>query len=49
MLELVEGPTLAEWIAAGPVPLEEVIRIGMQMAQGLEAAHEKAWSSWNLS
>ena len=42
VLELVEGPTLAERIAAGPVPLEEAIRIGIQMAQGLEAAHEKA-------
>ena len=42
VLELVEGPTLAERIAAGPVPLEETIRIGIQMAQGLEAAHEKA-------
>jgi serine/threonine protein kinase len=42
VLELVEGPTLAERITAGPVPLEETIRIGIQMAQGLEAAHEKA-------
>ena len=42
VLELVEGPTLAERIAVGPLPPEEAIRIGVQMAQGLEAAHEKA-------
>ena len=42
VLELVEGPTLAERIAAGPIPLEEAIRIATQIAHGLEAAHEKA-------
>jgi serine/threonine-protein kinase len=42
VLELVEGPTLAERIASGPIPLEEAIRIATQIAHGLEAAHEKA-------
>jgi Tol biopolymer transport system component len=42
VLELVEGPTLAERIARGPVPLEEAVRIAVQIAHGLEMAHEKA-------
>jgi len=42
VLELVEGPTLGERIALGPIPLEEAIRIAIQIAHGLEAAHEKA-------
>ena len=41
VLELVEGPTLAERIAAGPVPLDEARGIGMQIAAALEAAHER--------
>ena len=40
ILELVEGPTLAERIAAGPIPLEEAIAIARQIAEALEAAHE---------
>ena len=42
VLELVEGPTLSERIARGPIPLEEALRIAVQIAHGLEAAHEKA-------
>ncbi|MEE8200712.1 MAG: protein kinase, partial [Candidatus Acidoferrales bacterium] len=41
VLELVEGPTLAESIAAGPLPLEEALNIARQIAEALEAAHEK--------
>ena len=41
MLELVEGPTLAERLAAGPLPFDEVVRIARQFAEGLEAAHER--------
>jgi eukaryotic-like serine/threonine-protein kinase len=41
VLELVDGPTLAERIALGPIPLDEVLAIGRQIADGLEAAHEK--------
>ena len=39
VLELVEGPTLAERIARGPVPLEEALSIARQVAEALEAAH----------
>jgi len=42
VLELVEGPTLAEQIAGGPIPQEEAYRIASQIAHGLEAAHEKS-------
>jgi len=41
VMELVEGPTLAERIAAGPIPLDEAIGIARQIADALEAAHEK--------
>jgi Tol biopolymer transport system component len=41
VLELVEGPTLADRIAAGPIPLEEALSIARQIALALEAAHAK--------
>ncbi len=41
ILALVEGPTLADRIAAGPIPLEEVIHIAQQMADALEYAHDR--------
>jgi serine/threonine-protein kinase len=41
VLELVEGPTLADRIARGPIPCEEALPIARQMAEALEAAHEK--------
>ena len=41
VLELVEGPTLAERIAQGPIPLDETIAIASQIANALEAAHEQ--------
>ena len=40
VLELVEGPTLAERIAPGPVPVDEALPIATQIAEALEAAHE---------
>jgi eukaryotic-like serine/threonine-protein kinase len=40
VLELVEGPTLADRIAQGPIPLDEALPIAQQMAQALEAAHD---------
>jgi len=41
VLELVEGPTLADRIAHGPLPLEQALVLAQQMAEALEAAHEK--------
>ncbi len=41
VLELVDGPTVADLIAAGPVPLADAIGFARQMADALEAAHEK--------
>ena len=40
VLEHIEGPTLAERIAEGPIPVEEAIAIGGQIAEALEAGHE---------
>jgi Tol biopolymer transport system component len=41
VLELVEGPTLADRIAEGPIPIDESLPIARQIADALEAAHEK--------
>jgi serine/threonine protein kinase/Tol biopolymer transport system component len=41
VLELVEGATLADRIADGPLPLAEALRIGRQIADALHAAHDK--------
>jgi Tol biopolymer transport system component len=41
VMELVEGPTLAERIAQGPIPLEEALGLAGQIADALEVAHEK--------
>jgi eukaryotic-like serine/threonine-protein kinase len=40
VLELVDGPTLAERIAHGPIPLDEALPIAEQIADAVEAAHE---------
>ncbi|MCY4025969.1 MAG: serine/threonine-protein kinase, partial [Acidobacteria bacterium] len=40
VLELVEGPTLADRLAAGPIPLDEVLSIAWQIAFALQGAHE---------
>ena len=40
VLELVEGPTLADRIKKGPIPLDEALPIAKQIAEALEAAHE---------
>ncbi|MDH3506285.1 MAG: protein kinase [Gammaproteobacteria bacterium] len=39
VMELVEGPTLADRIAEGPIPADEALGIAMQIAEALEAAH----------
>jgi eukaryotic-like serine/threonine-protein kinase len=41
VLELVEGPTLADLIARGQVAVHETLRIGRQIAEALEAAHDR--------
>ena len=40
-LELVPGETLAEKVAKGPLPVEEALEACRQIAEGVEAAHEK--------
>jgi Tol biopolymer transport system component len=42
VLELVEGPTLADRIAGGPIPLEEALLLARQIVDALEYAHEQA-------
>src|SRR5512145_333440 len=41
VLELVEGVTLADSIKSGPIPVEESLKLALQIAEALEAAHEK--------
>ena len=41
VMELVEGPTVADKINAGGVPVEEALTIARQIGDALEAAHEK--------
>src|SRR5437667_7573950 len=40
-MELVEGPTLADRLAAGPIPIDEALAIARQIAEALEVAHER--------
>ncbi|HJZ75403.1 MAG TPA: protein kinase [Vicinamibacterales bacterium] len=41
VMELVEGPTLADRIAQGPIPLDEALAIARQIAEALAAAHDR--------
>jgi hypothetical protein len=41
VMELVDGPTLADRIARGPIPIDETLPIAKQIAEALEAAHER--------
>jgi len=41
VMELVEGPTLAERLAGGPISVPEALSIARQIADALEAAHDK--------
>jgi len=41
VMELVEGPTLADRIAEGPIPVGEALAIARQIVEALEAAHDQ--------
>jgi eukaryotic-like serine/threonine-protein kinase len=41
VMELVEGPTLADRLTAGPVPIDEALPIAKQICEALEYAHER--------
>jgi serine/threonine protein kinase/Tol biopolymer transport system component len=41
VMELVDGPTLADRIVRGPIPIDEALPIARQIAEALEAAHEQ--------
>src|ERR1700737_5245765 len=41
VMELVPGPTLAERISQGPIPLDEALLLAKQIAEALEYAHER--------
>jgi eukaryotic-like serine/threonine-protein kinase len=41
VMELIDGETLADRIAAGPIPLDDALAIAEQIADALEAAHSK--------
>ena len=45
VLELVEGPTLADRISKGPIPLDEALPVAKQIAEAMEAAHEATMTS----
>ncbi len=45
VMELVQGQTLEELIAAGPIQIEEALGIALQIAEALDAAHEKGVDS----
>jgi eukaryotic-like serine/threonine-protein kinase len=41
VMELARGETLADRLARGPIPLAEALRVVLQIAEALEAAHER--------
>ena len=41
VMELVSGPTLADRIAQGPIPIDEALPIARQIAEALDAAHDQ--------
>jgi serine/threonine protein kinase len=47
VMELVEGPTLADRIKQGALPLDEALAIARQIAEALDVAHEKGRVVWS--
>src|SRR6202035_4728687 len=41
VMELLEGETLSQRLAKGPLPISEVLRIGTAVSEALEAAHRQ--------
>jgi len=41
VLELVEGETLSDRLKRGPIPIQEYLKLALQIAEALEAAHQK--------
>jgi serine/threonine protein kinase len=41
VMELIEGQTLGDRIKTGPIPVDECLKLALQIAESLEAAHEK--------
>jgi eukaryotic-like serine/threonine-protein kinase len=41
VMEYIAGATLEDKLATGPLPLKEVVHLGIQLTQGLSAAHEQ--------
>ena len=41
VMELVEGEDLSQKVSRGPLPVEEALQVCLQVAEGVEAAHEK--------
>src|SRR5579864_9331272 len=39
VMELIQGPSLSSKVRSGPVPEVEIVRLGLQLLQGLRAAH----------
>jgi len=42
VMELIDGPTLADRIGQGPIPIDESLAIALQIARALEAAHDRS-------
>src|ERR1700684_846568 len=41
VMELIEGPTLADRIARGPIPIDEALPLAREIAEALEAGHDR--------